>query len=197
MLYIMRHGQTDWNVVHKLQGRTDIPLNDNGRQMARAAREKYKDMAIDCCYCSPLQRAKETAELVLEGRTIPIVTDERLKEMSFGAFEGEENVFDKPDHPMNTLFKYPQDYVACQESETFASLYARTGEFVQEVLIPQLKKGKDILVVGHGAMSLSIINRVYDVKIKDFWERLPGNCEVIKLPVEMVYERYMNKEVEL
>ena len=47
MLYIMRHGKTDWNVLHKLQGRTDIPLNDEGRLMAMKAREDYKDIMIN------------------------------------------------------------------------------------------------------------------------------------------------------
>ena len=50
MLYIMRHGQTDWNKVHRLQGSTDIPLNDEGRRMALEAGEKYKDLHIDVCY---------------------------------------------------------------------------------------------------------------------------------------------------
>ena len=107
MLYLMRHGQTDWNIVHKLQGRTDIPLNENGRQMAKEACQKYQDINIDKCFCSPLQRARETAELMLEGRNISIELDDRLQEMSFGTFEGEENIFDKPDHPMFTLFKQP------------------------------------------------------------------------------------------
>ena len=73
MLYIMRHGKTDWNAKHKLQGRTDIPLNEEGIQMAEQAKEKYKDVNFDICYCSPLVRAKQTAEIVLEGRNIPIV----------------------------------------------------------------------------------------------------------------------------
>ena len=93
MLYIMRHGQTDWNKVHRLQGSTDIPLNDEGRRMALEAGKKYKDLHIDVCYCSPLKRAQETAELVLKGRDIPIITDDRLREMSFGLCEGEESVF--------------------------------------------------------------------------------------------------------
>ena len=59
MLYIMRHGRTDWNERHKLQGRTDIPLNANGRQMAEKAREEYADVHFDVCYCSPLIRARE------------------------------------------------------------------------------------------------------------------------------------------
>ena len=52
MLYIMRHGSTDWNENHKLQGRVDIPLNENGRDMARKAADLYKDVHFDVCYCS-------------------------------------------------------------------------------------------------------------------------------------------------
>ena len=65
MLYIIRHGKTDWNVRHKMQGRTDIPLNEEGRQMAEAAREEYRDVHFDICFCSPLIRARETAEILL------------------------------------------------------------------------------------------------------------------------------------
>ena len=67
MLYIIRHGRTDWNDRHKLQGHTDIPLNDEGRRMAENAAEEYKDVHFDICYCSPLVRAKETAEILLRG----------------------------------------------------------------------------------------------------------------------------------
>ena len=90
MLYIMRHGKTEWNELHKLQGRTDIPLNENGRKMAREAGKRYREIHFDICYCSPLIRAKETAELVLEGRIVPIVTDDRLMEMCFGEYEGKQ-----------------------------------------------------------------------------------------------------------
>ena len=63
MLYIMRHGRTDWNEQYRLQGGTDIPLNEEGRRMAREAAETYRDVEFDLCYVSPLQRARETAEL--------------------------------------------------------------------------------------------------------------------------------------
>ena len=84
MLYIMRHGQTDWNLQHKLQGKTDIPLNEAGRTMAENARQKYRDIHFDVCYCSPLKRARETAEILLRGRDVPVITDDRLAEMDFG-----------------------------------------------------------------------------------------------------------------
>ena len=112
MLYIIRHGKTDWNVRHKLQGRTDIPLNEEGRQMAETARKEYRDVHFDICFCSPLIRAKETAEILLRDRNIPILTDDRLMEMSFGCFEGIENSFSIPDCPVNELFFHPEQYVA-------------------------------------------------------------------------------------
>lgn len=112
MLYIMRHGRTDWNVRQKLQGRTDIPLNDEGRAMAEKAREEYRETPLDLCYCSPLSRAEETARIVLTGRDIPIIRDDRLREMSFGAFEGIENYFTDPDFPLSALFQKPEAYTA-------------------------------------------------------------------------------------
>ena len=104
MLYIMRHGKTDWNALHKMQGRTDIPLNEEGREMAAATGEKYRDLHFDVCYCSPLSRARETAEIFLRGREVPIHADERLMEMSFGTYEGLANSFQIPDCPINKLF---------------------------------------------------------------------------------------------
>ena len=61
MLYIMRHGRTDWNDLAKLQGQTDIPLNEDGRALARVAAREYRDVHLDLCYCSPLLRAREKA----------------------------------------------------------------------------------------------------------------------------------------
>ena len=95
MLYIIRHGKTDWNLKHKLQGKTDIPLNDIGRQMAKEAGELYREIHLDVCYCSPLLRARETAGLLLEGRDVPVIIDERLSEMGFGIYEGVENELDE------------------------------------------------------------------------------------------------------
>ena len=77
MLYIMRHGRTVWNMEHKLQGKTDVPLSEAGRPVVEQAAAACRDTHIDVCYCSPLIRAVETAEIVLRGREIPIITDVR------------------------------------------------------------------------------------------------------------------------
>lgn len=182
MLYIMRHGETDWNVRHKLQGHTDVPLNDNGRKMAKDAAEKYKDVHFDVCYCSPLIRAKETAEIFLNGRDVPIITDDRLQEMSFGEFEGLAYSFEIPNCPINTLFLKPEDYTDPPGgAESFDELFARTGEFLRETAMPLVDAGKDVLIVGHGAMNCSIVCQVRNIPVKDFWKAGIDNCKLIKL----------------
>lgn len=86
-LYVVRHGQTDWNVDHLAQGQADMPLNETGVRQAEELREKIKDLKFDVCYSSPLIRARKTAEIVVNGRC-EIIYDDDLMERSFGSLEG-------------------------------------------------------------------------------------------------------------
>lgn len=182
MLYIIRHGKTDWNERHKIQGRTDIPLNDEGRAMAEEAREEYKNVNFDVVFCSPLVRAKETAEILLKGRNLPINFDDRLMEMSFGEYEGIENSFDIPDCPINVLFFHPEEYTTpVKGAESIDDLIARTGDFLREKVEPELEKGKDVLIVGHGAMNSSIVSQVWNLPREKFWSAGIPNCKLMKL----------------
>ena len=188
MLYILRHGKTDWNEQHKLQGRTDIPLNADGREMAEKARAEYADVHFDVCFCSPLIRARETAGILLRGRNVPIIPDERLVEMSFGVCEGQEYSFDgaessfAADSPIKELFLHPERYTTPVEGgESFAQLFARTGEFLREVAFPLLEQGKDVLIVGHGAMNSSIVCQVRGLPLEKFWSAGIENCKLLKL----------------
>lgn len=181
MLYVMRHGRTDWNAEYRLQGGTDIPLNDEGRQMAREAAMKYKDIPLDICFVSPLQRARETADIFLEGRDIPVIVDDRLREMGFGISEGIDHIFQKPAYPAYSMFKDPAHYVPTDGAESFEELFHRTGEFLQEVAEPLVKEGKNVLIIGHGAMNTSIINHYRNIPLKNFWETLCKNCELVQV----------------
>ena len=179
MLYIIRHGKTDWNVQHRLQGMTDIPLNEEGRKMARDAAIEYKDIHFDVCYCSPLIRARETAEILLEGRDIPIIVDDRLREMGFGKYEGFTDSFSVPDCPVNVLFFHPEQYTTPVEGgESLDDLFARTGEFLREVALPLVEEGKDVLIVGHGAMNSSIRCQVKNRNREEFLKDCIPNCKL-------------------
>ena len=75
ILYVIRHGETAWNKVRRLQGQTDIPLAEEGIRLAKETGIGMKDIPIDLVISSPLQRALQTADCITEGRNIPILTD--------------------------------------------------------------------------------------------------------------------------
>ncbi|MBR4342588.1 MAG: histidine phosphatase family protein [Lachnospiraceae bacterium] len=187
MLYIIRHGKTDWNEKHKIQGQIDIPLNEVGRKMAENASERYKDVHFDVCYCSTLKRARETADLLLKGRDIPIFYDDRLREFGFGIYEGTENSFSIPGCPVNEFFFHPEEYkVPVEGGESLDGLFKRTGEFLREVAFPLIREGKDVLIVGHGAMNSCIICQIkYGSDRTKFWKDGIPNCELMKLDVKI------------
>lgn len=181
MIYIMRHGETDWNTRYKIQGQTDIPLNQHGIEMAKEAARKYSDMQFDLCFCSPLQRAMETARLFLSDKDTPIIPDERLLEMNMGEYEGTENVFSKPDCPVYKLFKDPVHYQAPEGCESYQQVYERTGAFIKEILFSEENRSKDILIVGHCISNCSIINQFRNIDLEHFWDAAHDNCELIRL----------------
>ncbi len=86
-IYLARHGQTDWNLEMRAQGRIDLSLNATGRAQAEEMRENIKDLEFDAVYASPLKRAAETAEIAV-GDRYDINYHDLLIERSFGDFEG-------------------------------------------------------------------------------------------------------------
>ena len=89
-LYFARHGQTNWNLIRRWQSCTDVPLNETGRQQARALSHliRARDIAFKRVVCSPLSRACETAEILMDGCDPAFEIDSRLVELDLGEFEG-------------------------------------------------------------------------------------------------------------
>ena len=90
-VYLMRHGETDYNKKGLIQGTLDIPLNEFGLELAEKTKEGFEKegLTFDYCYCSPLIRARQTAEIILRGTDTPLSYDERIREMNFGEGEGQ------------------------------------------------------------------------------------------------------------
>ena len=87
-IYITRHGQTNWNIERRFQGRTDNKLNENGINQAHEVAEKLANEPLDLIICSPLIRAIQTAEIINKKRGIPILFYETLLERDYGELEG-------------------------------------------------------------------------------------------------------------
>ena len=112
-LYIIRHGETKLNALGRLQGWTDEPLNQNGKDLAIITGEALKEIPFDLVITSPLKRARETGELTIAaseknfGRKIPIIEDRRIMEFNWGCWEGLgclENNFEVPDPNYNIFY---------------------------------------------------------------------------------------------
>ena len=181
MLYIIRHGKTDWNAALKLQGRTDIPLNAEGIRMAEAAHDAVSKIDFDICYSSPLIRAYDTAKILLANTSTPIIKDQRLIELGFGKYEGINNTYSNPEYPISILFNNPEAYIATEDAESLDMLFERTKNFLDEEIFPKLELNKNILIVGHGAMNCALISNIKGYERKDFWKDMTGNCELVRL----------------
>jgi probable phosphoglycerate mutase len=90
-ILLVRHGETDWNRIHRFQGRSDLPLNQKGREQAHALALGLKDQSLAAIYSSPLARTIETARLIKAFHpSVPLYEEEGLVEMNLGEFEGME-----------------------------------------------------------------------------------------------------------
>ncbi len=145
---LIRHGETEWNKKGLLQGTKDIPLNEMGLQQAGIARELLRDEEIDVVFCSPLIRTRQTAEIILKGRDIPVIYDERIAERKFGIAEG-INIKDI-DFGATWVAGKPPIY---EGMETFEMLLDRLTVFFDDIY--EKYKNKTVLVVTHGGVSIA------------------------------------------
>lgn len=153
-LIYLRHGQTEWNVTGRLQGRADVPLNEIGIEGAKAAGKILRKYTFDAIFCSPLIRAVDTLRYALPGAE-PIL-DDRLAEWSFGPLEGK--VFPWDSFRERWYFGQPP----MEGVEQIEDVVARVSSFYQEkkALYPHGR----ILVVAHGGVSGAMHGAIYGVK---------------------------------
>lgn len=152
--YFLRHGETDWNKEHRLQGFVDVPLNCTGREQARQAVPFLRSQAIDRIFSSPLKRALETACIINEILRKPLETDDRLKEKHFGLYEGKT----KEDIEKWKLENLAYSFIVEQETgsprppegETYQSFHGRIFDFACDVL--NRFPDENILFVAHGGV---------------------------------------------
>lgn len=182
-IYFVRHGETDWNKEGKLQGRTDISLNEKGRKAAELTGEALKDISFDIAFTSPLVRAKETAQIILKNRNVPIIEEERIIEVSFGAYEGwKKSTWDEN---MKNFFFHSDLYVPAEGGESLERVLRREGEFLHELFTNQEYQNKTILITTHGAALSGLLTVIKENPIAKYWAGgLHKNCGISIVEVE-------------
>lgn len=172
MIYFVRHGQTDWNKRKVMQGSIDIPLNDDGIAHAKMLKEKFSNIAFDKVFCSPLIRARQTAEIIMEGRPEQIEYVDCLKERSYGKYEGEP----KSSFDYNNFWNYADE----EGMESFFSFAWPLTHFIYNELLNKYAD-KNVLIVSHGGVSkwFEILLGENSILPQDVGAYLPKNTEVM------------------
>lgn len=178
-IYIIRHGETEGNKNSVVQGRLDLPLNEDGRLLARLTGEKLKDIKFDVCYSSPLLRAKQTAEEFLKASgnlDTKIIYDDRIREIDMGLFEGKtlkNKSFDVL--PVTIFNKNPFIVGKVFGGESIYSVIKRTSSFLKEL---STMPYENVLVSTHGCALRCMLNGLYDNRL-NFWQgHVPYNCVI-------------------
>ncbi|MEG0590716.1 MAG: histidine phosphatase family protein [Lachnospiraceae bacterium] len=187
-LYIIRHGETNWNKERKIQGASDIPLNDFGRVLAQQTAQGLKEIPFDAAFTSPLCRARETAQIILEGRDVPLVEDDRIKEICFGEYEGlccSEEGWNVPDSGFENFFQAPDQYHPPKGGEDFTTVLNRLNSFLQELYQKKEWETKNVLLATHGAALCGMLTLIKENPIAQYWEsKVHKNCAVTIVEVE-------------
>jgi phosphoserine phosphatase len=150
-LLIARHGQTKHNLDRRYQGSTDAPLNETGRVQAAQLAERLAGEKVDVIYSSPLMRSTQTAELIAKANDLEIKKDSRLREISFGEWEGmsyDEIRAQSPD----LLEKWIHDpaHIPPPNGETLIQLATRVKEAVDEIKLRHAEQS--VVIVTHGGV---------------------------------------------
>ena len=172
-IYLVRHGQTEWNRIHKFQGRSDVPLNDVGREQVKATAVALKDVPFDAVYASPLSRAVETAKLIMSYHpTVPLIEEEGFIEMELGEFDGME--------AQRWMTDYKDFMQAWRDNPGGVRMPGANGESLEEVQARAMKAlddttggyrtGSTLLVCSHNFVILSILCKAKGISLDQFRE---------------------------
>ena len=164
VLYLLRHGQTQWNREHKIQGHIDTALSETGWQQVRAVAERLRDHSFDHCYSSDLKRAHDTAQAVLAHHELELSHDQRLRERAFGQFQGlrlDEIAEQQPEaFARHRAFDPDFDYHGGQSRRQKS---AEVVSFLGDILIRH--SGQRVLAVSHGGSMSLIIQHILGIPL--------------------------------
>ena len=151
-LLLVRHGETVWNEIRRLQGATDVPLSERGRAQSRALGQALRGYRVGAAYASSLERAQETAALALGAAGIPVVPLDELRELSLGEWEGctTEEIRNRDGDPYLAWVRAPVD-CAPPGAEPLDAVCGRIVPVVERIAAAH-PGNEDVLVVTHGGI---------------------------------------------
>lgn len=183
-LYLIRHGVTEANLEHLMQGSSDQDLCEMGKAELPYLTEHFRDIPVDAVYASHLKRAKQTAKAVADAVNLPILIKEDLRERDAGEYEGWpvhkliemtgiQGHMGGPLHPAG--FDFPT-------AEPVREVYARVGRVLSEIL--DENRGKSVVIVSHGMTLQMALAWLMQVDIEEYCSHPLRNSSVTKALID-------------
>ena len=162
-LYLLRHGQTDYNNKKIIQGDLPIELNENGKKQAIDVKNQIEKLNIDLIISSPIKRAVQTAEIINQDLNVEFITDNRISERKFNKAIGQNEKFYVDN--LELYWDLDKNFSGEYSVERTSKLVQRTKSFLQE--IKNKYNDKTVLVISHGSPIAALVKNITGENIKE------------------------------
>lgn len=181
-LLLVRHGETDWNLSQRFQGQSDVPLNEKGHQQAAAIARRLANEEIHAIYASDLSRAWDTAEAIAKNHAREIIAEPRLREGSFGQWEGLTYAELRQREP-DAVEAWHEDIssFAPPDGETLYQLAERVDAAYQYIAAKH--QDQSVLLVAHGGSLQMLISTLLGLPPISFWQFNLDHCSLSKISI--------------
>lgn len=174
-LYVTRHGETQWNILGRVQGHTDSPLTHKGVKQAKNLALEFKNIKFDAVYSSDLLRAKRTAEIAILEHKLAVETTEALRERNFGKYEGStKKVLELLEELRDKNIPYETENIESDEKLT-----ERIITFLREIAVAY--PNKTVLIVTHGGVLVRLLRHLGFMSYEELRLYSVGNTSWLKL----------------
>ncbi len=175
-IFLIRHGETNWNKQGRFQGQIDIPLNENGKEQARKTFEYLRNISFNRAFSSSMHRPYETAQIIIQNnKELKIEKIDSLVEISHGLWEGKLEAEIKEKWPilLKNWHDKPEE-VTMPEGESIKDVSERSIEAFDKICLSQ--KDNDLtLLVAHDAVNKTLICKILDINYSNIWMIKQGN----------------------
>jgi 2,3-bisphosphoglycerate-dependent phosphoglycerate mutase len=186
-LFLIRHGQTEWNALGLFSGQTDIELTEEGVKQAQQAADLLKNYKIDLAHTSELKRAKDTLQHLMDGlgAQVPTTVHSNLNERSYGRLEGKSKAESKAMlgeeavHKVRRAWDFP-----VEDGETLKDVHGRVTKYYEEHVLSDLQQGKNIIISSHNNTLRALVKYLENISDEDIETVELGNAEILAYKVE-------------
>ncbi|WP_194192574.1 histidine phosphatase family protein [Clostridium chrysemydis] len=180
-IYLTRHGQTEWNIEKRLQGRGNSSLTKDGIDRAKELRERIKEIELDVIYSSPIERALHTANIIKGEKQLEVITEDGLMEMCFGDYEGrktDEVMKENPEWNID-LIMHGDVNLSAPNGENLGSVRTRVKDAMDKII--KENRGKNVLIVAHGITLKALMHYFKDEEVNS---EVMGQATLTKIIVD-------------